>query len=125
MIDFSKPNYGVDIADGLKMLGGNSKIYARLLQTYQSGDLYEKFVQAVQSGDIEAMRVAAHTLKGATGNLHLTPLFEKSKDIESKIKDSGAAPSDEDLNELEQIQDLTVHTILNLLQDPEQLDAFK
>lgn len=123
MIDFTNPGFGVDITGGLAMLGGNAKIYLKLLGTYHAGDLYEKFCQAVNAGDVDAAQVAAHTMKGACGNLHLNELFEKIKVIEAEIKQSHALPPEAELKELEQIQDATMHTIATLLQNPEQIHA--
>lgn len=125
MIDYSNPLYGVDIKGGVAMLAGNSKIYLKLLNTYASGDLYEKFLEALRAGDIEATRVAAHTLKGAAGNLHLQDLFEKIKSIEGNMKESHDMPGEAELDELEQIHDLTLHTIRNLLANPALIDENK
>ena len=125
MNDFTNPLYGVDVKGGLALMAGNDKIYARLLQTYHTGDLYGKFVEAYNAGDVEATRVAAHTLKGVAGNLHLNEIYEKIKDVEGTMKESHAMPNDQDMNELEQIQNATMHTIKNLIENPELIAAQK
>ncbi len=121
MIDYTDPYYGVDMAGGLKMLSGNAKLYLRLLGSYHTGDLYEKFCQAVSAGDVGAAQVAAHTMKGTCGNLHLNQLFEKIKEIEQGIKDAQAMPAEAQLDALGKIQTATMHTIGNLLQNPEMV----
>lgn len=125
MNDFTNPLYGVDVKGGLALIAGNAKIYARLLQTYYAGDLYEKFVGAYNAGDVEATRVAAHTLKGVAGNLHLDAMFEKIKNVEGTMKDSHEMPTDQEMNELEQIQNATMNTIKNLIDNPELIEAQK
>ena len=67
---------GVDIDGGLKRIGGNEKLYTRLLG---------KFIDAVNTYNVQADFDAAdckeviektHALKGTSGNLSLTPIYE-------------------------------------------------
>ena len=125
MNDFSNPMFGVDAQSGLKMLGGNAGIYLRLLGTYKNGTLYSDFVNAVNEGDPEKARIAGHTLKGAVGNLHLNELFEKSRDLEVGIKETGVLPTSEDMEELAKIQEATISTIETLTEAPSILDMYK
>ena len=105
----------VDINAGMTMLGGNKAIYHRLLKTYASGSLYADAVAAVESGDVAKSQIALHTLKGATANLHLEAIYQKSKELEQDIKDSGSMPSAEAMVELANIQDNTLLEIAAIL----------
>ena len=125
MNDFSNPMFGVDAQSGLKMLGGNTGIYLRLLGTYKNGSLYADFVDAVIEGDPEKARIAGHTLKGAVGNLHLDALFEKSRELEGGIKETGVLPTPEQMEELAEIQSATLRTIETLTELPSLLDSYK
>ena len=105
----------VDIEKGLSMLGGNKALYHRLLKTYMSSTMYSDAVNAVESGDSNQSQIALHTLKGATANLHLEAIYEKSKELELGIKESGTMPSAEAMGELAHIQNCTLAEIASLI----------
>ncbi len=111
----------VDTQAGLAMLGGNQMIYLRLLKTYAAGTLYQDSLDAVEAGDAARSQVALHTLKGATGNLHLSALYEKSKELEGAIKMSGAMPTADEMADLADIQDRTLARINEIIADPSQI----
>ena len=105
----------VDTEKGLTMLGGNKALYHRLLKTYMSSSMYSDAVSAVESGDAAQSQVALHTLKGATANLHLEAIYEKSKELELGIKESGVMPTPEAMEELAHIQNCTLAEIASLV----------
>ena len=107
---------------GLSMLNGNKKIYAMLLKKYHDGDLYTKCVESVASGDMSAAQTALHTLKGATGNLHLTALHEKSKELEHTVKMGAMMPTAEEMASLEAVQNETIAQIAAIMANPSLLD---
>ena len=111
----------VDTKSGLAMLGGNKTIYVMLIKKYFTGDLYEKAVEAVAEGDSVKAQTALHTLKGATGNLHLKALYEKSKELELGIKESGVMPANEGMADLAQIQMETMTEIQGIINNPDSI----
>jgi|GEM_PF-581965 len=117
--------FGVSVKDGLKMLGNNTKIYLRLLNSFAGSTMYDDVVSTVAEGDAEKATAAAHTLKGATGNMHLDDLYEKSKEIEGNIKATGQMPSDAEMAELAEIQGKTLASVNALIAHPEWVDALK
>jgi len=117
--------FGVSVKDGMKMLGNNAKIYLRLLTSFASSPMYDDFVSSVAERDLEKTQVTAHTLKGASGNLHVDSVFEKMRDIESEIKMTGALPSETMLRELAEIQERTLASVNALIAHPEWLDELK
>ncbi len=111
----------VDTKAGLAMLGGNQMIYLRLLKTYAAGTLYQDSVDAVESADAARAQVALHTLKGATGNLHLKALYEMSMELEGAIKHDGIMPSSDQMAALADIQAATLSRIDEILANPSQI----
>ena len=111
----------VDKKSGLAMLAGNQKIYVTLLKKYFAGDLYEKAMAGVASDDVGQAQTALHTLKGATGNLHLKALHEKSKDLELIIKNEGRLPTPNEMAELTDAQEKTLAEIQIIVDDPSKL----
>jgi chemotaxis protein histidine kinase CheA len=55
---------------------------------------------AVRSFDRESMKIAAHSLKGLTGNLGLTPLFEASGALMNALGPRLAAVAELDAEDL-------------------------
>ena len=59
----------------------NDDFIKRMLSKFVSSDSYDAFINAYNDGDMSAVFRTAHLLKGVTGNLSLTPLYEKSSTI--------------------------------------------
>ena len=67
--------YGCDYAGIVQRFMGNEAMYRRLLEMFFKDDSMEKLQNALCSGDLTEAFESAHTLKGVTGNLGLTPLY--------------------------------------------------
>ena len=59
----------------------NDDFIKRMLSKFVSSDSYDSLINAYNNGDTSAVFRTAHLLKGVTGNLSLTPLYEKSSTI--------------------------------------------
>ena len=68
--------YGVDLAVTLDRFIDDEELYVSCLETFQAETGFGDLRNALDAGDYAAAFDAAHTLKGVTGNLGLTPLFE-------------------------------------------------
>ena len=69
-------DWGCDIEEGLERLGGDEDFYETLLSGFVQENGMSELVQAMETGDYRRAFEAAHGLKGDTGNLSLTPLYE-------------------------------------------------
>ena len=80
---------GISIASGLGRVGGNKKLYAKLLWQVQGrpGNAVEQIKAALQSGDVETAARLAHTVKGVSGNLGGEDLYRAAADLEKAIKE--------------------------------------
>lgn len=72
---------GVDTDKGLERMGGNSSLYERMLV---------KFVDMIKSSPVQVdfdcsdysdILESAHAIKGASGNLAITPIYEAYSEI--------------------------------------------
>jgi HPt (histidine-containing phosphotransfer) domain-containing protein len=79
---------GFDLADGLKRLQGNKKLYRKLLL-----DLGTKYAgtaddirQAIDASDFEQAHSLVHNLKGLAGNLAATDLQAAAVELEKGVK---------------------------------------
>ena len=67
--------FGADVETGLSRCVNNEALYLRLVKMVPSLDGFAKLEQAIEAKDYDSAFEAAHGLKGAVGNLSLTPLY--------------------------------------------------
>ncbi len=75
---------GMDTAEGLKRLGGDPGLYADILRDFcrmQKGFVSE-FAELVEKEKFELAKAKAHGLKGASGNISATEIYDKAKGLE-------------------------------------------
>lgn len=68
--------YGADTQTGLSRCMNNEAFYLRLVNMELNDPNFARLQEALQSGDTRGAFEAAHALKGAAGNLSLTPIYE-------------------------------------------------
>jgi HPt (histidine-containing phosphotransfer) domain-containing protein len=83
----------INAEEGMKRVMNNGKLYARLLEKFKTDGSMANLEAQVSAGDMEKAQIAAHTLKGLAANLSLTELFERTRDLETQIKER-ALPED-------------------------------
>lgn len=114
---------GLDIKAGLSTLGGNEKLYKKLL-----GLFVEDYTQATQiiekawdSDDLEEAERQAHTIKGLAGNIGAKELQVSAKQIEFAIKNKIFQEKRNLLNQFDQALKQTLGSLgqLNLSEKPE------
>lgn len=66
---------GADTADALARFMGNRALYEKMLKKLPKVVDDTPVLEHAQSGDYENATSNAHSLKGVTGNLSLTPLY--------------------------------------------------
>lgn len=68
--------YGADYQVTLGRFMGNRKMYMKFLGMLFQDENLSKLGDALEQGDMTSAFEAAHTLKGVTGNMGLTPLYD-------------------------------------------------
>lgn len=68
--------YGGDYPTTMGRFMGNEAMYLRLLDMLFQDESLCQLGAALETGDIKSAFEAAHTLKGAVGNMGLTPLYQ-------------------------------------------------
>jgi two-component system sensor histidine kinase/response regulator len=86
---------GLDSANGLHRVGGNNKLYVKLLRQFASeqADAVEQIRAALTTHDTESATRLAHTLKGVAGNLGAGPVQAAAAAVEKLLRDG--SPADE------------------------------
>jgi HPt (histidine-containing phosphotransfer) domain-containing protein len=82
----------IDIADGVKRLMNNAKLYFKLLAKFKEETNLDELEAALSAGEMEKAQNASHTLKGVAGNLSLTELFKQCLELENQIKAKAPTP---------------------------------
>jgi two-component system sensor histidine kinase/response regulator len=80
---------GLDTKDGLGRVGGNRKLYLKLLRQFveQQGPVVGQITGALASGDTALAERLAHTLKGVAGNLGAKLVQTASGALEKLVRD--------------------------------------
>ena len=85
--------YGADVEAGLARCMNNEGFYLRLVGMELEDRNFAALEEALANGDRKSAFEAAHALKGALGNLALTPLCEPVSQITEVLR-GGDAPVD-------------------------------
>jgi HPt (histidine-containing phosphotransfer) domain-containing protein len=94
---------GLDSADGLRRVGGNHKLYIKLLRQFagQQTDTVAQIRAALATNDCESATRLAHTLKGVAGNLGAVPVQAAAAAVEKLLREK--SPADTTNPALEQL----------------------
>lgn len=72
---------GVNTQEAIRRFSGNAALYQKMLGKVAASVADNEVMPCLENEDYEAAVVKAHTLKGVTGNLSLTPLYEGYTEI--------------------------------------------
>ena len=89
--EFNLPEIpGIDIQGGIKRVGGNLKLYIKLLRQFAEdfADIEKNIRALIESNDLDAAVRETHTIKGVSGNIGAKELQELSADLEASLKDA-------------------------------------
>jgi len=78
--------YGANTSEGLQRCMNNESLYLKLVKMIPGDSSFQKLYDAIDSNDLGTAFNAAHALKGSTGNLALTPVFEPVSEITELLR---------------------------------------
>ena len=83
----------IDVADGLKRVAGNKRLYRSLLEQFAAKqcDAGKQIGEALRNGDRERAERIAHTLKGIAGNIGIGLVQAMAGKLEKAIRDGDAS----------------------------------
>lgn len=84
--------WGANVQEGLGRCLNKEDFYLRLVGISLADSNFEKLDAAIASGDVKTAFDAAHNLKGATGNLSLTPVYDPVCAITEALRGQSAMP---------------------------------
>ena len=77
---------GADVQDGMNRFMNNVALYEKMLKKFPAAAGKLPVQSCFAAGDLETALANAHTLKGMTGNLSLTPLYEAYTEIVALLR---------------------------------------
>ena len=85
-------------------LGLDVEEYIELIELFleTGGNDLKGFEDALANNDTQTMAERSHSLKGAAGNLGLSEIYEKAKEIESRSRDNALEGIENKVNEIKQ-----------------------
>jgi len=86
-------NYGANVEEGLTRCMGNEAFYLKLVKMVaDSPASFDALAAAMEAGDTRAAFEAAHALKGAMGNVALTPIAKPAAQLSDMLKQAPDMP---------------------------------
>jgi HPt (histidine-containing phosphotransfer) domain-containing protein len=86
----------IDIDSGLRRVAGSAKISVKILNSFLAAEELDKLTGNLAAGDIEAAATTAHGIKGMSGNLSLTKLYNETVAFEAKLKQGVYEPDEKE-----------------------------
>ncbi len=80
--------FGVDKEDALKRFLNNQQLFEKMLKKLPNQIRTLPVMEFIDSGDYDQATKNAHTLKGVTGNLSVTPLYKGYTEVVSLLRDN-------------------------------------
>ena len=107
---------GFDLNAALARVGGKKKIFYNMLFKFsdRQNDSAEKIDVAIAQKDISKAIEMVHALKGVSGNLGATKLFEESKKLVAALRKDNAKTAEHDTKPFKQALNTTLDQIARL-----------
>ncbi|MBR2282396.1 MAG: Hpt domain-containing protein [Spirochaetales bacterium] len=78
--------FGANTEEGISRCMGNRDFYLKLVKIMPKDRNFGVLYDAIARNDLDAAFEASHSLKGALGNLSLTPLFTAVQEITELLR---------------------------------------
>lgn len=79
--------FGANVEEGLGRCYGKEALYLRLVGIMVADTHFEALKEALDQNDLDKGFEAAHALKGALGNLSLSPLYDEVIEITELLRE--------------------------------------
>ncbi|MBR2528467.1 MAG: Hpt domain-containing protein [Blautia sp.] len=81
--------WGADVQGGMERFLYDEELYVKCIRRFAEDPAMEALKEAIQNKDRQAAYEAAHTLKGTSATLSLTPIYEAVKKIVDELNEDG------------------------------------
>ena len=77
---------GADTDSGVARCVNDESFYLKMVNLALQDGNFDKLKESIDGGDLDAAFECAHALKGAMGNVSLTPLFDPLSEITEELR---------------------------------------
>jgi CheY-like chemotaxis protein len=107
---------GIDTESGLARVGGNKKLYRKLLVKLRTdySNSTEEIKEAIENNNLDDAERFAHTVKGVAGNIGVNNLQKSAEDLEAGIRERNTDEYDSLLNDFSRDLDMVITTLQGL-----------
>ena len=105
---------GVNIAATLARFGDNEALFFKFLRRFPTDPTFATLTTALQCQSYEEIKAACHTLKGVSGNLGLTPLFEACSQMMAQLRADGPVDTTDAFSAIQKAYHNTIEMITKL-----------
>lgn len=102
---------GVNVEEGLERLGGNAAIYEKMLGTFLKMMKNYTVLPDFDGENYEDVIETAHAIKGAAGNLSVSPIYDAYAEIVSLLRSKQPEEARAVLKEVLPVQEKIVAAI--------------
>lgn len=102
---------GVDVDGGLQRIGGNEALYKRLLNTFVKSIKAQDISPDFDTTNYEDVKEKVHAVKGTSGNLSITPVFEAYSQIMELLRAEKPEEAKELLSKIIPVQEEIISCI--------------
>ena len=81
-------NKYINVQSGLDRIRGNKKLFVKMLELFMDSKEFDSLDKCLQKKDFEQAAKEAHAIKGMTGNLSMTVLFEISTKLMLQLREN-------------------------------------
>jgi len=78
--------FGANTQEGMRRCLNNEAFYLRMVQKVPGDANFQKLYDALAAGDLATAFDAAHAIKGATGNLALSPISTPAAELTELLR---------------------------------------
>ncbi len=116
---------GVDVNQGLYHVGGNTRVYIKLLKSFHSNykEALPQIKTCLENGKTEELTRIAHSIKGVSGNIGALDLFKAAKKFEMDLCENGISISSNLFSEFERALAVVLKALESFIKDLPQPEA--
>lgn len=85
---------GIDYESGLSRCLGKEDFYEKVLKAFLEDELLLKAQKAYKEKNMTDLRLYVHEIKGSTGNLSITPIYNAASDLNNLLRDGNYTEKD-------------------------------
>lgn len=105
---------GVDVEQGLNRVGYSKEFYESLLKKFCEDDYYEQLKSALKQEECQEAFRYAHTLKGISGNLSMTRLYNAIAPLVEELRKGNLANAQALFPEVEAAYEVLMDVLKNM-----------